>query len=197
MTPEQAATEAVLSFGQTTIGYWVQTVAYFLAAGGAIGAAVTARHQIGALREQIKKSEETSAKQLASAEKMSRQRATVEVVRHEQTDKELLAAFKRYAELRDDNGKLVNLAVVHPDAKDDNSLVLQVLNNYEYVSTGILTGAFDEEIFKRMKYTNLIRDWDALKPYVCTLRQKYNKNRLFIEFETVAENWRKTPPETK
>lgn len=194
MSTEQAATEAVISLGQTTIGYWIQTVAYFLAAAGAIGAAFTARVQLEALKNQIKTSEDASAKQVASAEKLSRQRATVEVVRHEQTDKELLEAFKRYAELRDDNGKLVSLAVAHPSEKDDNGLVLRVLNNYEYVSTGILTGAFDEEIYKRMKYTNLIRDWDALKPYVCQLRQKYDKPKLFIEFEAVAEKWRSAPP---
>ncbi|WP_371813801.1 DUF4760 domain-containing protein [Diaphorobacter sp. HDW4A] len=65
-----------------------------------------------------------------------------------------------------------------------------MLNNYEYVSTGIHTGAFDEEIYKRMKRSNLIRDWDALKPYVCELRRKYGKPQLFVELETLAEKWR-------
>lgn len=189
MDPVEPIQKAVFWLGETR-GYWIQTVAYFLAAIGAISAAAIARSQLKALREQVKKSEVASAKQMESAERMSRLRATVEVVRHEQTDKELLEALKKYAELREKKGALTALAVSHPDPTEDNGLVLRVLNNYEYVSTGIHTGAFDEEIYKRMKRSNLIRDWDALKPYVCELRQKYGKPKLFVELETLAERWR-------
>lgn len=158
-----------------------------------MGAAWTAKSQLKALRQQVKAAEVSGANQMASAERMSRLRATVEVVRHEQTDKELLEALKKYAELREVKGALTALAVTHPEPTNENGLVLRVLNNYEYVATGIHTGAFDEEIYKRMKCSNLIRDWDALKPYVCELRQKYQKPKLFVELESLAEKWRAQP----
>lgn len=187
--PVEPIQEAVLWLGLKT-GYWIQTVAYFLAGIGAVAAALTALFQLRALRAQVKAAEVASATQMASAERMSRLRATVEVVRHEQTDKELLEAFKKYAELRDEKGALTALAVTHPEPTDDNGLVLRVLNNYEYIATGIHTGAFDEEIYRRMKRSNLIRDWDALKPYVCHLRLRYDKPKLFVELEALAEKWR-------
>lgn len=195
-------------------GYWIQTVAYFLAGVGAIVTALIAIFQLRALRQQIKKSEDHAAAQIAlltaqieesqrqgaaqiqllraqllSEEKLSRQRATVEVVRHEQTDRELAEAFKRCADLRE-SGQLTPIACTHPQPTEDHALVLRVLNNYEYVATGIHTGAFDEEIYKRMKRSNLIRDWDDLKPYVCELRSRYKKPMVFIELENLAEKWR-------
>ena len=191
MTTE-ASQEVVLWLGQTQ-GYWIQTVAYFLAAFGALAAALVAGFQLRALRQQMAAAEKGAKAQTESSERMSRLRATVEVVRHEQTDKELLEAQKKYAELRERPGALTALAVSHPEPTEDNGLVMRMLNNYEYVSTGIHVGAFDEEIYKRMKRSNLIRDWDALKPYVCELRRKYGKPKLFIELENLAEKWRNHP----
>lgn len=196
-------------------GYWIQTVAYFLAGVGAIVTAGISLFQLRALRRQIKKSEEHATQQIAlltqqieasqklgadqvellrsqllSDERLARQRATVDVVRHELTDRELGIALKQYAEKRESK-TLTPLACTHPSPADEHVHIMRVLNNYEYVATGIHTGAFDEEIYKRMKFSALIRDWDALKPYVCELRSKYGKSGVFIEFENLAEKWRK------
>lgn len=216
MADAASVQDATLYLGQTK-GYWIQTVAYFLAGVGAIVTALIAIFQLRALRQQIKMSEAHSAqqivllreqieasqkqgaeqiellrKQLLSEERMAKQRATVDVVRHELTDRELAVAFKRYALLREAN-TLTQHACTHPGPADEHDHIMRVLNNYEYVATGIHTGAFDEEIYKRMKCSGLIRDWDALKPYVCELRSKYKKSKVFIEFENLAEKWRAQP----
>ncbi|MHB1678058.1 MAG: DUF4760 domain-containing protein [Sulfuriferula sp.] len=36
------------------------------------------------------------------------------------------------------------------------------MNNYKFIAAGIKEGAFDEEIYKWMKHSILIRDRDAL-----------------------------------
>ncbi len=218
MDQTEPMVRTVVWLGETW-GYWIQTVAFFLAALGTLIAASVGVFQLSALRKQIKKSEEHSAEQIRlfreqvataqahsskqiellkeqmlSEKLLSRQRATVEVVRHEQTDRELTEAFKGYADLREQKGELTKLACTHPNPTEKHALILRVLNNYEYIATGIHTGAFDEEIYKRMKHGNLIRDWDALKPYVTQLRSDYKKPRIFVEFEKLAELWRSNPP---
>lgn len=180
-----------------TWGYWIQTVAFLMSGVAAIGAILFSGIQIWLLRRQLSDSKASHQSQqqlllaqLEAQERHSQHRATVEVVRHEQTDKELLEAFKGYAKLREEDGALIRLAATHPEPLDEHSKVLRVLNNYEYVSVGILVGAFNEEIYKRMKRSALIRDWDALCPYVYHLRQKYAKPKLYIELETLATRWK-------
>ena len=44
-----------------------------------------------------------------------------------------------------------------------------------------------------MKRSLLIRDWDALAPYVVELRRQSRRNRLFAEMEWLANRWRDEP----
>lgn len=182
--------------GQTW-GYWIQTVAFLMSGVAALGAIIFSAVQIRLIRTQLIATKESNEQQqqlliaqLEAQERQSQHRATVEVVRHEQTDKELLEAFKGYASLREKDGFLTTIAATHPEPLDDHSKVMRVLNNYEYVSVGILVGAFNEEIYKRMKRSALIRDWDALCPYVYHLRQKYSKPKLYVELEALATKWK-------
>lgn len=178
------------------LGYWIQTVALLLPGIAATIACCISAYQAKLLRVQLESSDNASTshqsllrEQLVLQEKIAKLRATIEIVRHEQSDKELLEASKAYATFRD-AGKLTQMAITHPEPLAEHDLVLRKLNNYEYVATGILAGALDEDIYRRMKKSNLIRDWDAMKPYVCELRSKYKKPQLFVEFEALAEKWR-------
>jgi hypothetical protein len=71
--------------------------------------------------------------------------------------------------------------------------ILSVLNNYEFIATGIREDALDEEIFKRVQYSVVIKDWNALSGCVMELRQSTGHRTLFQEFQALAERWHKAP----
>lgn len=185
-------------------GYWIQTVAFFLAGIGGLGVL----WQVRLIRQQLKlaeasrqASESTAEKQLKalneqmrSSEKQSRCRATVDIVLHEKTDREYLEARKKFAELKAAHRTLTHFACSNPgECVDENQAILLVLNQYEFMAAGIFAGAFDEEIYMRMKRSLLIRDWDSLSAYVLELRQRRDNTALFIEFQMLADKWRDTP----
>ena len=131
---------------------------------------------------------------MRSSEKQSRCRATVDIVLHEKTDREYLEARKKFAELKASNQTLTHFACAEPGkCVDENQAILLVLNQYEFMAAGIFAGAFDEEIYMRMKRSLLIRDWDSLSAYVLELRQRRHNSALFIEFQKLADKWRSTP----
>ena len=69
--------------------------------------------------------------------------------------------------------------------------IMKTLNNYEFLAIGIRTGAFDEKILKEMYYSILIRDWDALNPFVNELRNQVKVSTIFQEFEWLGKRWKK------
>ena len=75
------------------------------------------------------------------------------------------------------------------DNETENHAILDILNNYEFMASGIREGTFDEEIYKRMKGSLIIVDWENLHIYVYALRKRENRPKLFIEFEWLAKKW--------
>lgn len=182
-------------------GYWIQTVAYFLSGIGGIGVLV----QVSLLRTQLRSAEKhrvdadrSADKQLKSSEKQSRCRATVDIVLHEKTDKEYLEARRKFASLKSvQSASLTSYACAKSgDCVEENQAILLVLNQYEFMAAGIFAGAFDEEIYMRMKRSLLITDWDTLSAYVHELRRQKRNSNLFTEFERLAQAWRDTPTPT-
>lgn len=169
MAQEEAA--ALMYFGQS-IGAWIQTGAIVLSA-------FYAGRQVRMLREQT-----------STHEQQARRRATVDMVVHEQQDPTLRAARQKYAALRDKFGSLTQFACQpqseHPE---ENEAILAVLNSYEFMAIGIREGAFDEGIYKRMKKSLIVRDWENLSGYALEMRKKLKRERLFIEFEKLAKQW--------
>lgn len=175
-------------------GYWIQTVAYFLSGIGGLGVL----YQVRLLRKQINgaeqhrfDSERAADKQLHSSEKHSRCRATIDLVLHEKTDREYLEARRAFAKLKGGNDSLTKYACSKADEHvEEKQAILLVLNQYEFMAAGIFAGAFDEEIYMRMKRSLLIRDWDTLSAFVHELRRQSSNAALFIEFEQLAQSWR-------
>lgn len=175
-------------------GYWIQTVAYFLSGIGGLGVL----YQVRLLRKQINgaeqhrvHSERSADKQLRSSEKHSRCRATIDLVLHEKTDREYLEARREFAKLKGGNDSLTKYACSKANEHvEEKQAILLVLNQYEFMAAGIFAGAFDEEIYMRMKRSLLIRDWDTLSAFVHELRRQSSNSALFIEFEQLARSWR-------
>ena len=154
------------------IGYWIQTVAI-------IASAVFAGWQLKALR-----------KQNNSHDTQWRQRATIDAVMADRKDANLIQSRRAYARMKQDR---VNFDAIGGapllENEDANHAILDILNKYEFMASGIREGAFDEDIYRRMKRSLIIADWQMLNVYIYALRKRENRPKLFCEFEWLAKKW--------
>lgn len=161
-----------ITFLGLSIGAWIQTGAIVLSA-------FYAGRQVKMLREQT-----------ITNEQQARRRATVDMVLHERQDRSLRWARKKFASLRDGKNNLTQYACKpqseHPE---ENDAILTVLSSYEFMAAGIREGAFDGKIYKRMKRSLVIRDWKDLSGYALEMRKTEGREKLFVEFEWLANEW--------
>lgn len=118
----------------------------------------------------------------------SRRQATVNLVIQQRNDKVLRKARRAVTELNSDN-KITELANPNHKGSPQRDAVLILLNNYEFIATGMRERAFDLSLYKRMSYSTVINDWKALKPFVFDLRRLVNSQTLFQEFQWLAERF--------
>lgn len=160
------STKIILWLGET-IGFWVQTGAFILSAFGAIAIIYNNSHQ-------------------------AKKRATIDLVLHELSNPEIVEAKRHVISYHDNHTDFTKLSCEENKDMPENGYIRTVLNNYEFIAAGIKEGAFDEEIYKRMKRSILIRDWDALSAYVAEVRRRTHREKIFIEFQWLAERWKKS-----
>ncbi len=150
-----------------TWGFWIQTGALFLSALGALWI-------------------------IRSREGSEKRRATVDLVIQQKHDTELQAS-RRWVLTQHENHTGNFTQHLADITADPFRHILRVLNNYEFIATGIREDALDEEIYKRLQYSVLIKDWTALSGCVMELRQSTGHRTLFQEFQALAERWYKKP----
>lgn len=136
-------------------------------------------------------------------DKMSRRRATIDLILSRNQDDDLKKSDETMSKLEEK--KLRELAIKLKSSAYDGindpdelelqqiSSILEVLNWYEFVATGVREGAFDYKIFHRNRHTLTVRDWDKLEPFVNQLRLNEDKNTFFKEFAWLAYNFKKYP----
>lgn len=136
-------------------------------------------------------------------EKVSRRRATIDLIMKREVDAQLTKSQEIVSGLNAD--KLQELAIklkssVYDGVDDPNEddleqikAIYHVLNWYEFVSTGIREGALDYKIFWRNYCTLTIGDWEHIKPFVIQYRNDRQKNTYFKEFCWLASNFKKYP----
>lgn len=165
MGPHESA-KIVLWLGETT-GFWIQTGAIILSALVAIAILYNNSHQ-------------------------AKKRATIDLVLHETNNPEIIDAKKQVRHCHEDKIDITQLSCKGNEDKPENAAIKIVLNNYEFIAAGIKEGAFDEEIYKRMKRSIVIRDWEAFAAYITELRRQKKRDKLYIEFEWLAARWNKS-----
>lgn len=71
--------------------------------------------------------------------------------------------------------------------------LMRVLSRHEFYAVGINSGLLDEELFKRMHCSNIIKLWEKVSSAVNHLRSKDNKDTLFKDLEILAHRWKSDP----
>lgn len=146
-------------------GFWIQTGAFFLSAIGAIAV-------------------------IYYNGKQARLRALIDLIVHQKTDKELVEATRRVNALHGGGQPWTNhLTPACQERKD----ILLILNNQEFIAVGVRLGAFDENTYKQMQCTNVLKLWEASKGFLEEIRREHSKDTLFQDFEKLALRWKKKP----
>lgn len=124
--------------------------------------------------------------------KQARVRATVDLVIHQKQDKDLIEARSLVVGLYR-NGD-TNLAKYLSDLICPEYRAIQAtLNNYEFIASGFREAAFDEGIYKRMRYSIWLKDWNALHAFIIEIRTLQKKDTLYQEFERISTRWISSP----
>ncbi len=121
---------------------------------------------------------------------ISRRRATVDLVLHQRSDDKLKELDELINPILHKNQITKFCDDAHKDSKE-RAAILEILNNYEFIAVGVREKAFDFNLYKRMSYGTVVRDWDCFKSFVYDLRQKNDRKTLFQEFEWLAKKFKK------
>ncbi|MDB5935665.1 MAG: phage associated protein [Massilia sp.] len=121
----------------------------------------------------------------------ARIRATIDLIIHQKGDAELLKCIETVYKLSD--GKVRFSQYLADTESSERRCILKVLNNHEFIATGIRTKAFDEKIYKLMQCSNVMKVWDSSRGIVNEIRTLECKDTLFQEFEWLAERWKESP----
>ncbi len=184
-----AAQEGLIILGET-IGFWVQTAVILLGAGAAVSTIVVS----GILsRQSIDNNGALNRQSIQHNEKIARQRATIDLLMGQRTDPSLIESKRAVGAIHQNGGDFVALAA-SDKAQDPNRVhLLSIINNYEFIALGIREGALDDSIYKRAVYSQVLRDWKAMQPFILELRRQNKIGTLFQEFEFLARRWQKEP----
>ena len=119
-------------------------------------------------------------------------------------ERESYEQFKEVVQDYEDKGiSLATLADEVNDKSDEAQHLLRQINSYELVALGMAKGVFDERFYKRWFFSQLTRDYQKLAPYIQAVRDRYQNQAYFCEFEALAGRWQrkrhpvKHPPKWK
>ena len=134
---------------------------------------------------------------LRTNEKRARRRATIDLVLAENQDAKFRDIKEEYAIMRE-KGVNFTLLICDPSKDEDRKkeianqkeVIIAILNQYEFIASAIFENSLDENLYKRMKRSVLIREWEVLSGFVTELRKQEGRDQLFCETERLALKWK-------
>jgi hypothetical protein len=77
------------------------------------------------------------------------------------------------------------------DGRDIKDIIINFLNNFEYIATGVNLGIFDETVTKKLWKSKLIYAYKMFENYINHLRTEHDWKNVYIEMEKLAKKWEK------
>ena len=167
-------------------GFWVQTGAII------ISIIVTGFYA----QKAIKKNGQSAKETLNHNHEMIRKRATIDILIQENQDNELVQAKRIVTNLPENASFIKYLEPSFCGTKEseaEKESIRILLNRYEFIALGIRNGAFEEEIYKRLKYSDIMDTWKNAKPMIMELRRLKGRNTYYQELEWLADRWERLP----
>jgi hypothetical protein len=150
-----------------TMGFWIQTALLAISALGAVW---------------IIKARGTQEKR----------RATVDAIIHQKAESKLRDARAVIRRMHENKEKNLAKHLENPTSEECIAII-EVLNAYEFIASGIRQGAFDEGTYKRLRCSNVLNDWQILYAFVQEMRNSKDSSTLFQDFKWLAARWRGKP----
>lgn len=122
--------------------------------------------------------------------RIARQTLTINTIERQLWDGDYIATRAKFINARDSKtaDDLRELASKDNAKSDEAAAVRSILNNYELLSLGIMTGVLDEAIYKRYFRKTFITDYELSKPFIDGVRAR--SPRAYKEYTTLYEKWR-------
>ena len=97
--------------------------------------------------------------------------------------------------MHDDHEKNLARFLQDPTCEEYKAILL-ALNTYEFIASGIRTNAFNEKVYKRLRWSMIIKDWEAFEGFVIEFRNTEGRNSFFQDFEWLYKRWKGSPLRT-
>lgn len=120
--------------------------------------------------------------------------ALVSMILQNQASESIKQATQKMRELYDNNNHSLKSFVHKND--DNRKAILTVANHYEFMAVAIHQGAFDEDTYKALEYSNVMRNWTVLKDFIEEARAVHANQTWFQDFEKLVNDWKKNPLKT-
>lgn len=122
--------------------------------------------------------------------RIARHTLTINTIERQLWDGDYIGARAKFISARDTKSpdELRQLAAKENAQHEDAAAIRSILNNYELLSLGIITGVLDEGIYKRYFRTTFVSDYELSRPFIEGLRQR--NPRAYKEYTTLYEKWR-------
>lgn len=127
---------------------------------------------------------------ILSARANGRKRNTMDLILHQESDRDLIAERSAFNDLKLGTVKLVTFAKADKRGSDQTQAIRKVLNLHELTAVAIEEGVIDERVYRRWFNTTFIKDFEATEAYITEARKTYENPKAFCEFERIARRWK-------
>lgn len=117
---------------------------------------------------------------------IARRTLTLNHMRSLDSDKDMIAARKKFIELAGKPEGLTPWADPGKESSEEVQAIRLVLNDFELIAVGIQFGTIDYEFYRRYNRSTVIKYWYAAAPFVYSVRKQIKSNVIYHEFEEMA-----------
>jgi hypothetical protein len=113
-------------------------------------------------------------------------RATLDYIVDWKSNRELIKARLEFIKLAKAPGGLAPWADKEKEHTIEAQYIGEILNRYELTSIGIQRGILDYKLYRMLRRTVTIRDWNHAHPYAVSLRNRLENPIIYHEFEEMV-----------
>ncbi len=120
----------------------------------------------------------------------AKKRAIVDLIIKQREDERLSGIYLKLYRLSDQHTKISEACQRDKDLEND---IFYALDTLEFIAVGIRLGAFDENVYKELQCSKVVKTWDSVAGLVMELRQQKKSDTLYQDIEQLAERWKAQP----
>ena len=101
---------------------------------------------------------------------------------------------------KDDNGNFKikpgtsDMYILTEEGIQIRNEIFEILNFFEYISTGVNNAIMDEKVVKDLQYNSMVKIWTLFGDYVKHYRKKHtNGKQTMVQYENLIKKWDRKP----